>query len=217
MDVASEPLGEDIGVSEPTTGITMAEWRGKARDYLDELMTLEGRRGYKSGICMECGEQGGISYRCRDCFTGELLCKTCLVDRHATRPFDGVEVWNGTHFERTTLKKLGLVVQLGHKAPEKCRCPKLARDGFAVVDIDSIQEVSISYCQCQDPSIVGDHWQQLLRRELYPGPVEEPYTAFTFRVLALFHALTLRGKLTMYDFYYALSGRTDITGTKGIK
>ncbi|EEB91295.1 hypothetical protein MPER_10370 [Moniliophthora perniciosa FA553] len=93
----------------------------------------------------------------------------------------------------------------------------MARSGFVVVDVDSIQEVNVAYCRCQQKDVVGEHWQQLMRHELYPGSVDEPYTAFTFRTLALFHALTLQGKVTMFDFWYALEARSDNTGTVGIK
>ncbi|KAK7020260.1 hypothetical protein VNI00_017752 [Paramarasmius palmivorus] len=125
--------------------------------------------------------------------------------------------WNGSFFERATLKDLGLVVQLGHSDGSSCSLRDMARSGFVVVDVDSIQEVSISYCACRSEEIVGQKWQQLIRHELFPGSVEEPYTAFTFRVLSLFHALTLKGKINLYDFYYGIELRSNGGGCFSVK
>ncbi|KAK7016199.1 hypothetical protein VNI00_018964 [Paramarasmius palmivorus] len=125
--------------------------------------------------------------------------------------------WNGSFFENTSLKELGLVIQLGHDEGGPCALREMARTGFVVVDVDSIQEVSIAYCACRSAEVVGVKWQQLMRRELYPGSVDYPYTAFTFRVLALFHALTLKGKINLYDFYYGLEMRSNGGGCRDIK
>jgi hypothetical protein len=121
-------------------------------------------------------------------------------------------MWNGKFFVRKSLKDLGLVLQLGHPPNERCRCPIPARTGFVVVDIDLIQEVDIHFCACQSLAVVGEGFQQLLRRRLFPATVISPHTAFTFRVLTFFHALTLHGKVTMYDFYRAIEARTDAAG-----
>ncbi|KAK7014754.1 hypothetical protein VNI00_019289 [Paramarasmius palmivorus] len=130
---------------------------------------------------------------------------------------DSEQRWNGNFFEKTCLRDLGLVVQLGHDDGSPCTLRDMARSGFVVVDVDSIQEVSIAYCACREEEVVGRKWEQLMRRELYPGSVEEPYTAFTFRVLSLFHALTLKGKINLYDFYYGLELRSSGGGCFDIK
>ena len=77
-----------------------------------------------------------------------------------------------------------------------------------VIDIDYMQEVDLSFCHCRDPRVVGDTFQQLIRRHLFPATILEPHTAFTFRALTLFHTLTLHGKVTNYDFYRAIQAST---------
>lgn len=42
--------------------------------------------------------------------------------------------------------------------------------------------------------------------------MDQPQTAFTFKVLELFHHLTLQGKTTAWDFYSAILHVTDNTG-----
>ncbi|KAK7054294.1 hypothetical protein VNI00_003487 [Paramarasmius palmivorus] len=196
---------------------TMADWRVKAKDFLHELMVWEGRNPSDKGVCVACTTSDASVYRCRDCIGGRLYCKSCIVGMHKDHPYDRVEKWNGRFFERTTLKDLGLVIQLGHDDGTSCGLRDMARTGFVVVDLDYIQEVSVAYCNCRLESVAGQKWQQLMRRELYPGSIEDPYTAFTFRVLNLFHSLTLKGKITLYDFYYSIELRSNVGGTLDVK
>ncbi|KAK7013626.1 hypothetical protein VNI00_019462 [Paramarasmius palmivorus] len=219
-----EGNGVDVGVenevlntSEMDLARTMADWRPLARPFLDELMLREGRPDQHRDVCFSCQVSSTTLYRCKDCIAPHLYCKACIVSHHKERPFDRIERWNGNYFERTSLQDLGLVVQLGHDDGSPCVLRVMARKGFVVVDVDSIQEVSIAYCGCRSEEAVGQKWQQLMRRELYPGSVEDPYTVFTFRVLALFHALTLKGKINLYDFYYGLEMRSNGGGCTDIK
>ncbi|KAK7026742.1 hypothetical protein VNI00_015515 [Paramarasmius palmivorus] len=203
--------------SEGDMGKTMSDWRPMARQFLAEMMVLEGRPEEQREICWSCKASCDTPYRCRDCLDPHLRCKSCIVSHHKDRPFDRVERWNGKFFERTSLRDLGLVIQLGHEDGSACTLRDMARSGFVVVDVDSVQEVSIAYCACRSEGVVGQKWQQLMRRELYPGSVEDPYTAFTFRVLGLFHALTLKGKINLYDFYYGLEMRSNGGGCYDVK
>ncbi|EEB95613.1 hypothetical protein MPER_05384, partial [Moniliophthora perniciosa FA553] len=108
---------------------------------------------------------------------------------------------------------------LGHDVGEgmDCRSRRCAKAGFVVVDLDGLQEVVIDYCQCGPRSEVGDSWEQLMRKQLYPATVDKPHTAFTFRTLSFFHTLTLKGKVTSYDFYHSLETRTDGAGLLEVK
>jgi hypothetical protein len=90
--------------------------------------------------------------------------------------------------------------------------PRHSRTGFVVVDIDSIQEVNLSFCMCQHPDQVGEPWQQLMRHELFPATSMQPHTAFTFRLLRFLHSLTLQSKVNAYDYYLAIQNRTDGAG-----
>jgi len=121
--------------------------------------------------------------------------------------------WTGLFFRRTSLKSLGLRVQLGHSCSEQCGGRRPAHTDFVVLHNNGIHNVALDYCLCQSSGDVGDYWQQLMRRKWFPGSVLEPRTACTFEVLELFHRLTLQGKMSLYDFYAGLEKRTDNTGT----
>ncbi|KAJ7871244.1 hypothetical protein B0H14DRAFT_3439697 [Mycena olivaceomarginata] len=72
---------------------------------------------------------------------------------HARHPLDYIERWNGSHFERVTLKSMGL-------------CPTGP----------SPRRLALDYCGCKDKVIVGSHRQQLLQRSWYPATHREPRT-----------------------------------------
>ncbi|KAL0572707.1 hypothetical protein V5O48_009258 [Marasmius crinis-equi] len=198
----------------------MVEWKALTSLFLDELMGCDGRGRFASTKCFLCRRpetEAQARYRCQYCYGGQIMCQRCIVEQHQSRPLDQVEYWNGLYFERTTLAILGLIIQLGHPAGECCGLPEPFRVGFTVVDVFGIQDVNINSCLCQREDVVGNRLQQLLRFQLYPATVQNPSTVFTFRLLNLFHTLTLQGKITLYDFYRSLEKRTDGTGTVRVK
>lgn len=77
----------------------MHTWQNEIDVFLLELLRLEGRGDYRSTHCRHC-LQGMLDehppaqpeYRCRDCFSGELVCRSCLISAHAYNPFHHVEV-----------------------------------------------------------------------------------------------------------------------------
>ncbi|KAL0567046.1 hypothetical protein V5O48_014951 [Marasmius crinis-equi] len=190
--------------------------RDKANIILEEMMRLEGR-GASNPTCGSCGGSEDVAFRCRTCCDEAMYCQDCIVDRHRDRPLDRVEMWNGSFFETKTLKSLGLIFQLAHPSKVVCGFPRRCREGFVVVDVDYIQEVNIQFCMCQERTVIGDYFQQLMRRSLFAATVEEPHTAFTFRSLAFFHTLTLTGKVSNYDFYNTIERRTNGAGLLGTK
>lgn len=114
------------------------------------------------------------------------------------------------YFERTTLKSLGLRIQLGHPAGQPCPLPRPAKgDAFLIIDTHGIHEVGLDFCGCEiSKSIV----RQLLRMRLYPATVQNPATAATFRTLERFHLLSFESKCSAYEFYHSISRETDNTG-----
>ncbi|KAL0568485.1 hypothetical protein V5O48_013496, partial [Marasmius crinis-equi] len=177
--------------------------KAEAATFLKELIGLDGR-GSEFDVCGHCGSTEGVVYRCRSCSQGMMFCGSCILSKHKDRPLDCVEKWNGAFFETIWLKTLGLVVQK-------------ARKGFVVVDIDFVQEVDVQFCLCQRREVVGEFYQQLLRKSLFPATVSNPHTAFTFRAVRYFHVLTLTGKISMYDFYSGAERCTDGSGLKSSK
>ncbi|KAK7041549.1 hypothetical protein VNI00_009136 [Paramarasmius palmivorus] len=197
----------------------MNSWLNLATKFLKQLMYNEGRGERDRRKCCQCADSSNQDwYRCRSCWGRDLWCASCIKEAHACRPFDVIEKWNGSFFERSSLAKLGLVVQLGHSIGTKCPNPKRLRTGFVVVDMHGVHEnVLVNKCECKDVSEAGELWEQLLRYGLYPAMVEDPRTAFAFPVLSHFHTLTLQGKVSLYDYYHALEALTDGSGVEEVK
>lgn len=214
----------------------LLEWRPYADDYLAELMRNESRGDGKLEICFRCGVRSLDHiplFRCMDCFTEDLVCQKCCLDMHIDRPLDIIEAsakfidrdsgadtypqkWNGDFFERITLKSIGVSVQLGHRAGTKCPTPRAVED-FTVIHTNGIHSVRLAFCNCPNRPTAGDWYQQLLRSRWFPATHLNPRTAATYRVLNMFHVLTLQGKVTTYDFYAGIEKLTDNTGVEDMK
>lgn len=82
---------------------------------------------------------------------------------------------------------------------------------LVVMHGNGIHEVSVRYCDCLQavPRRI-----QLLRNGWYPATVYMPATCASFEALELFHAATLTGKLSGYNFYQTLVYLTDALGLK---
>lgn len=129
--------------------------------------------------------------------------KTCL------------QQWNGTFFDKTSLKSLGLRIQLGHYEEDPCPLPKTTfNDDFIVIDDHGVHEISLDYCGCTraKPKHI-----QLLRRGWYPATTNNPKTAATFRLLERFHVLTFESKTSAYEFYQSLARETNNVATSTLK
>ncbi|KAJ7025298.1 hypothetical protein C8F04DRAFT_1191646 [Mycena alexandri] len=182
-----------------------------------ELIQLEGRGEYQvDERCIICGAAAG-DYRCRECFTDDLYCKACIVAGHQDTPLHGVEMWKDGRFERTTLKTLGLRIQLGHGKPNNAR-PRQGRcanphravdDDFVIIDVHRIHEVAVDFCGCETAQ---PHDIQLLRARWYPCTGKHPRTASTFRVLKRFCLMPLESHCAAKEFYMSIVRESDNTG-----
>ncbi|KAK6985154.1 CxC2 domain-containing protein [Favolaschia claudopus] len=190
----------------------MCQWvdRKKPHLYLDELILLEGRGDYQDrDFCIICFEAPGV-YRCRDCFTDDLYCQTCMVRAHGDCPLHRIEVRIGI---------LGLRIQLGHGkrfgVETQCVNPIPAfDDDFVVVDTYAIYEVHLDFCGCETAQA---HDIQLLRARWYPSTSTNPRSTATFTVLRRFHLLTLESKDSVSEFYNSIARETDNTGTRVVR
>jgi len=117
-------------------------------------------------------------------------------------------MWNGLFFQRSSLKDLGLRVQLGHPPGRFCPTKEPGHKNFCVVDTSGIYSVAVDFCRCTDVP----HRTQLLRIGWWPATPLEPQTCATMSVLRHFHLLNLQGKVTGYSFYRTLEYQTDNTG-----
>ena len=118
-------------------------------------------------------------------------------------------MWNGSFFQRTTLRDLGLRVQLGHALGDSCPTLLAANVTFRVIHSNGIHQVAVDRCRCHG---AADFYEQLLHINWWPATPLNSKTAATFEVLRHFHLLNLQGKVTGYSFYQALEYQTDNTG-----
>ena len=109
-----------------------------------------------------------------------------------------------------------MVLQLGHRG-SPCPNPGALHTNFTVVDVSGVHQVSFRYCECHQEVGGSRPHIQLLRICWFPSTVVLPRSAFTFDVLDTFHLLTLQGKISVYDFYYALVHKSDNTRLLNLK
>ncbi|KAF7324857.1 CxC2 domain-containing protein [Mycena kentingensis (nom. inval.)] len=169
----------------------------------------EHREGF-SQLCS--GWMGTAIYRCCECSHAPLFCKECIATQHARNPLHWIERWTGKFFKRETLKSAGLRIQLGHAAGEKCLLPRPGNRDFTVIHSNGIHEVAIDFCGCGLHE--HDYAMQLMHSSYYPATGNRPQTCATIACLDDFHALSLHGKTTAYDYYRALEYRTNGGGVK---
>jgi hypothetical protein len=82
-------------------------------------------------------------------------------------------------------------------------------NSFIVIDVDGIHPVSMDFCGCfcSPPQYI-----QLLRSRLYPATIHFPATAMTFRVLDHVQMVCYQSKLSIHDYFTAISRQMDNTG-----
>jgi hypothetical protein len=114
-------------------------------------------------------------------------------------------------FEKISLAKLGLRIQMGHPPGECCGNPRAGDKHFVVLHENQIHEVNVDFCGCENNV---NHYTQLLRMGWFPATPDKPKTCATFILLDRFLVHTLQAKTTMYDFYGALEKLTNNVGVK---
>ncbi|KAJ7736633.1 hypothetical protein B0H16DRAFT_1466534 [Mycena metata] len=171
--------------------------------------------GDVTDLCRVCKRPDArCSFRCKNCFGDEMLCADCMVDRHQENPLHRIEIWNGAFFETTSLKSLGLRVQLGHPPRHRCPEPHPLHADFVVLHTNGIHEVAVAACDCENRWLAGPPEEQMLRAGWFPATDDKPRTCATLEVLDLFMISTHQAKTTIYDFYSMLEKLTNNAGIK---
>jgi hypothetical protein len=124
----------------------------------------------------------------------------------------GNQKWTNSGFEKISLQELGVRIQFGHPDGTPCSVRNASNNAFTVVDVTGVHRVAVDFCLCENSSATGDYAQQILKQEWFPATHLYPRTAFTFRLMELFHLLSLQGKMSMYDFYLSIKRVTDNVG-----
>ncbi|KAG1722239.1 hypothetical protein EDB19DRAFT_1898224 [Suillus lakei] len=144
-----------------------------------------------------------------------MFCRACIVQQHACLPLHRIEEWTGSFFWHTTLKSLGMRVQLGQNSGHRCHNPRPSSgNNFVVIDVSGIQEIALDFCGCKSAQI---RFKQLLRVHWYPTTTTDLQTAATFNVLEHYHLLSFELKVLAYEFYHSLVRRSDNTELSPIK
>ncbi|KAG2119820.1 uncharacterized protein F5147DRAFT_742104 [Suillus discolor] len=176
--------------------------------YLSEMIRLNGH-GDVGDTCAGCGTAPAL-FRCETCDDIQLYCHDCTVTNHLCLPTHRINEWTGVYFQRTSLKKLGLHIQLGHPIGQHCILPHQAfNDDFVLIDTDGIYEIGLDFCGCETAQT---HTKQLLRNRWFPSTSTNPRTTATFRVLRQYHILSFESKASAHKFYHTLVHLTDNTG-----
>jgi hypothetical protein len=90
---------------------TLREWLQHRDRYISEILDLE--KPPADQLCSRCNSQDGC-FRCKECFSQDLLCDSCCFAIHRNSPFHHIEKWTGQFFDTTSLNKEGFVLHLGH-------------------------------------------------------------------------------------------------------
>lgn len=72
------------------------EWKPYRAEYLDQMLFLDGFRGFSRDRCPTCTEPSNDCpplYRCQDCFIGQPVCKSCCLSGHLQHPLHVIEVF----------------------------------------------------------------------------------------------------------------------------
>ncbi|KAG1720604.1 uncharacterized protein EDB91DRAFT_1240394 [Suillus paluster] len=139
-------------------------------------------------------------FHCEVCFSTELCCHDCVVATHTKNPSHWIQEWMGSYFVTVSLKKLGLRVQLGHPAGERCLLPERAfNNDFTLIDTNGIHEIGLDFCGCETAQT---HTRQLLRTTWFLATMTDPCTGATFRILEQYHILSFESKCSGYEFYH---------------
>ncbi|KAJ7797560.1 hypothetical protein B0H14DRAFT_3493624 [Mycena olivaceomarginata] len=184
--------------------------------YLGNILQRDGFIWSDGGsVCSTCWlAMDGVIFRCKSCYGDEVLCSECMVTRHACNPLHRIEKWNGLYFEPSTLKSLGLRVQLGHRPGERCTEPAPIHSSFVVLHTNGIHDVAVDACDCERRVWAGPPEEQMLRAGWFPATDERPRTCATMEVLDTFLLQTYQAKTTMYDYYSVLEKLTNNVGVK---
>lgn len=149
-------------------------------------------------------------YKCEDCAM-PASCASCTVQAHTYTPFHRTRLWNGEYFEQWAMWRMGYVFSPRHPGS---RCPNVGAHKttrpLTVVDIMGYTTVLVEYCRCRAMSPgKHEHADQLLEAQLWPATLEDPRTAFRFRLLDNFIMHNNTDKKSAYNFCWGLRRLTD--------
>ncbi|KAG1784888.1 uncharacterized protein HD556DRAFT_1250666, partial [Suillus plorans] len=81
--------------------------------------------------------------------------------------------WVDGHFKDTSLKTLGLRIQLGHRVGERCYNPisTVFYNDFVILDVNGVHSVAVDFCGCETAQSLTT---QLLHIRWFPATSVNP-------------------------------------------
>ena len=210
------------------------EWLPQRDSYISEILDLE--KSPANQLCLRCQSQQGY-FRCKECFSQALLCRSCCFSIHRNMPLHHIEKWTGQFFDATSLNQEGFTLFLGHGG-EPCPANHTGRDrqenqpgssdedggegendgiplaGWekqdrrCLVIIDTSGVHQLHISWCQCENAAEPHIQ-LLRSRFFPASIKRPSTAFTFSLLDYFHIDSVECKTSALSFFSKLRRLTN--------
>lgn len=122
-----------------------------------------------------------------------------------------LKTWKNGFWSRSSLRSIGLTIQLGHPPHEVCLTPG-SKTQLVVVHSTGFHIVDAQFCGCDYSSEGHLRRHQLFRAGWFPASHNRPETAFTMTMLESFHEMTLQGKISAHDYYQSIVNLTDNAG-----
>src|SRR5271163_2251439 len=84
----------------------MQQFVDRMDEFLEALLSREAMPEH-AGACHLCHESIAV-WRCRECISPTLICRSCMRSSHRENPFHRIECWNGSYFRRAELSEVGV-------------------------------------------------------------------------------------------------------------
>lgn len=118
-----------------------------------------------AGSCRHCIKEAIAVWRCKNCTSATLKCRSCMRKSHQENTFHKIEQWNGSYFRPAELWEVGTYLLVPHFTGEAI-CTTL---NLLVNQIDAAEEI-------KDDLEQSKLLQESGRREPVPVPVPVPGT-----------------------------------------
>lgn len=93
-----------------TTTTYLLDWLQQRDIFVEEI--VECAAPPSAALCSLC--ESPMKWRCNDCFASPCYCTSCCRSVHERSPFHRVVKWNGQTFYKSSLRRTGLTLYLGH-------------------------------------------------------------------------------------------------------
>jgi len=95
-------------------------------------------------------------------------------------------------------------------------CIEPSTETITILHTNAIHRVRVMFCGCGTDVEQRHHYNQLLDAQLFPASFTTPKTVFTFTLLDTLCTLTMRGKVSVYDYYQSLRCLSDNCELRGL-